>query len=94
MNKKELARLAAQKHEIPPAAAEKIVDTLLEAVTETLAAGGRVTLNGFGSFETRERSARTGRNPATGAPVEIPACRKAQFKPGKALRDALDAAKS
>ncbi|WP_448585981.1 integration host factor subunit beta [Thermaurantiacus sp.] len=72
--------------------AERVVATILDAIAETLAAGGRVELRGFGAFSTRQRGSRTGRNPRTGAPVAVAAKRVPHFKPGKELRERLNAA--
>ena len=70
--------------------AEQVVATVLEAITERLVAGGRVELRGFGAFSTRARNARDGRNPRTGAAVEVVAKRVPHFKPGKELRERLN----
>jgi integration host factor subunit beta len=69
---------------------EGIVDCFFEEVVAQLAHGGRVELRGFGTFSTRERDARTGRNPRTGAAVEINAKRVPHFKPGKEMRARLN----
>lgn len=71
--------------------AERIVATILESIADTLAAGGRVELRGFGAFSTRQRSQRTGRNPRTGAAVPVAQKRVPHFKPGKELRERLNA---
>ncbi len=71
--------------------AERIVGTILDSITETLAAGGRVELRGFGAFSTRARDPRTGRNPRTGVAVAVEAKRVPHFKAGKELRDRLNA---
>ena len=70
--------------------AEQVVATVLDSIADRLAAGGRVELRGFGAFSTRARSARTGRNPRTGEPVEVVAKRVPHFKPGKELRERLN----
>ena len=70
--------------------AERIVATILDAIADRLADGGRVELRGFGAFATRERDARTGRNPRTGDPVSVEAKRVPHFKPGKELREKLN----
>ena len=70
--------------------AERVVATVLDAITDRLAAGGRVELRGFGAFSTRSRSARTGRNPRTGENVHVDAKRLPFFKTGKALRERLN----
>ncbi|WP_194743494.1 integration host factor subunit beta [Thermaurantiacus tibetensis] len=71
--------------------AERVVATVLDSIAETLAAGGRVELRGFGAFSTRARESRTGRNPRTGVPVAVEAKRVPHFKPGKELRERLNA---
>jgi integration host factor subunit beta len=70
--------------------AEAIVATILDAIGNTLAEGGRVELRGFGAFSTRAREARTGRNPRTGSAVNVQAKRVPHFKPGKELREKLN----
>ena len=69
---------------------EQVVDIFFEEIAARLAEGGRVELRGFGAFSTRERQARTGRNPRTGDPVEVPAKRVPYFKPGKEMRERLN----
>ena len=71
---------------------EQVVDIFFDEIAQRLAEGGRVELRGFGAFSTRERAARTGRNPRTGVTVDIPPKRVPHFKPGKALRERVDAA--
>ena len=69
---------------------ETIVECFFDEIVAQLAAGGRVELRGFGTFSTRARDGRTGRNPRTGATVEIDAKRVPYFKPGKEMRDRLN----
>ena len=69
---------------------EQVVDIFFEEIAQRLAEGGRVELRGFGAFSTRERDARTGRNPRTGEPVDVPAKRVPYFKPGKEMRERLN----
>ena len=69
---------------------EQVVDIFFNEIAARLADGGRVELRGFGAFSTRERDARTGRNPRTGEPVEVPAKRVPYFKPGKDMRESLN----
>lgn len=69
---------------------EVIVDTMFEAVIEALKSGDKIEVRGFGSFRTRQRNARTGRNPKTGSRVEVPAKRVPFFKPSKELRDLVN----
>lgn len=69
---------------------EVIVDTLFEAIIGALKSGDKIEVRGFGSFRTRQRSSRTGRNPKTGASVAVPAKRVPFFKPSKELRDLVN----
>ncbi|MEO5972040.1 MAG: integration host factor subunit beta [Sphingomicrobium sp.] len=69
---------------------ESAVSALFDSVTEQLAGGGRVEMRGFGAFSTRQRDARVGRNPRTGAAVEVDAKRVPYFKPGKEMRERLN----
>ena len=69
---------------------EVIVDTLFDAVIGALKSGDKIEIRGFGSFRTRQRNARTGRNPKTGSKVEVPAKRVPFFKPSKELRDTVN----
>jgi DNA-binding protein HU-beta len=89
MNKAELIEIAATKAGTTQKAANALLDALIEAITETIAAGEKVTLVGFGSFESRERKARDGRNPKTGEQMKIPATVVPAFSPGKQFRDAV-----
>ena len=89
MNKTELIAAVAEKAELSKKDAEKAVKALTEAVAEELKKGGKVQLVGFGAFETKERSARVGRNPKTKEEIQIPASRVPAFKAGKALKDAI-----
>lgn len=70
---------------------EKVVDIFFDEVSNRLADGGRVELRGFGAFSTRARDARTGRNPRTGEAVPVPAKQVPYFKPGKEMRERLNA---
>lgn len=70
---------------------EKVVDTFFDEIAQRLAQGGRVELRGFGAFSTREREARQGRNPRTGASVSVPGKKVPYFKPGKEMRARLNA---
>lgn len=90
MNKAQLIEHIAEQAQLTRQEAGRALDALLNAVTTTLARGGDVTLVGFGSFVVEERAARTGRNPKTGEPVAIAAAKIAKFRPGKALKDALN----
>jgi DNA-binding protein HU-beta len=90
MNKAELIDAVAEAADISKAAAARSVDTVLDVITSSLKKGDAVTLVGFGTFNTRARKARTGRNPRTGEPIQIAASNLAVFKAGKALKDALN----
>ncbi len=89
MNKTELIAAVAEKAELSKKDAEKAVNAVLEGITESLKAGDKVALVGFGTFDVKDRAAHTGKNPRTGAPVEIPATRVPGFKAGKSLKDAV-----
>ncbi|MDT8397221.1 MAG: HU family DNA-binding protein [Pseudomonadales bacterium] len=90
MNKSELIDAVAETADLPKAAAARAIDALTEAVTNALKAGDSVALVGFGSFNVKDRPARTGRNPQTGAAIKIAAAKVPSFKAGKALKDALN----
>ncbi len=90
MNKSELILALSQKAELSKKDAEKALSAFVEVVTETLKAGDKVQLVGFGTFEAKERPARTARNPRTGEAIEIEASKTAAFKVGKALKDSLN----
>ena len=90
MNKAELIDAVAENADISKAAATRAVDTVLESITSTLKSGDQVALVGFGTFSVKDRAARTGRNPRTGEPLQIPAARVPAFKAGKALKDAVN----
>ena len=89
MTKVELIRQIANRASMSQKDAEKALKAFTEAVTEALKEGDKVALVGFGTFEVSERAGRTGRNPQTGEPVEIPASKSPKFKAGKALKDAV-----
>ncbi len=90
MNKAELVAKIAEKCELTKKDAEKALEAFISSVTETLKDGDKVQLVGFGTFETRKREARTGRDPRTGNPIKIPASIAPAFKAGKALKDAVN----
>ena len=90
MNKTELVAAVAEKTGASKKDSEKLVSAVFETITNALVAGDKVALVGFGAFEVKERPARTGRNPRTKETIEIPASRSASFKPGKALKDAVN----
>ena len=89
MNKSELIEAMAEAADIPKAAAGRALDGMVDAVIEALKDGDQVSLVGFGTFSVKERAARTGRNPQTGATIEIAASKIPGFKAGKALKDAV-----
>ncbi len=91
MNKTEMIAAVAEKAGLTKKDAEKAVVAMVEAITESLKAGEKVQLVGFGTFEVKERAARTARNPQTGASIEIAASKKPGFTAGKALKDAINA---
>lgn len=93
MNRKELISALAAKTGSTKADAEQNIAAFIAVVTETLAAGDDISLVGFGTFEVRERAARTGRNPATGAELKIAASKSAAFKPGAPLKAAVNGSK-
>lgn len=90
MNKAEVIDAVAEAADISKAAAARAVDGTLDAITTALKRGDSVTLVGFGTFSVRKRAARTGRNPRTGEVIKIKASKAPGFKPGKALKDALN----
>ncbi|MEJ2629978.1 MAG: HU family DNA-binding protein [Acidihalobacter sp.] len=90
MNKSELIDAIAAKADLSKAAAGKAVDAFVESVTEALKSDDQVVVVGFGSFSVRKREARSGRNPRTGETIEIAASNLPAFKPGKALKDAVN----
>ena len=92
MTKAELVDSLAAKAAVPRPRAEELVNFLLDDITDALRKGDKVNISGFGTFTVSDRKARTGRNPKTGDPIDIPASRSAKFKPGKNLKDALDGA--
>lgn len=92
MNKAELIAVVAERSGVTKAAALDAVNATLAAVTDELTKGGTVALPGFGNFEVRSRAARTGRNPQTGAEIQIAASKTPAFKPGKTLRMAVNEA--
>lgn len=90
MNKTELVAAVAAKAEISKKDAEAAVSATVAAITEALADGEKVALVGFGTFDVKERAARTGLNPRTKEKIEIPASKAPAFKAGKALKDAIN----
>lgn len=89
MNKSELVDAIANGSGLTKADTSRVLEMLVATVTDALKSGDSVVLPGFGTFVISNRSARTGRNPQTGAAIEIKASRVARFKPGKALKEAV-----
>ena len=89
MNKADLVAAVAEKAGISKKDAEKAVAAVIDSVVDTLKAGEKVQLIGFGTFELRERAARTGINPQTKATIKIAASKTPVFKAGKAFKDAV-----
>lgn len=89
MNKTELVSSVMEKTGLTRKAAEAAVSAVFSSVEESLKAGEKVALVGFGSFEVKERAAREGRNPATGKSIQIAASKTPVFKAGKALKEAI-----
>ena len=90
MNKTELVAAMAEQAGLSKKDAEKALAAFTNVVTEELKKGGKVQLVGFGTFTSAKRKATTGRNPQTGEAIKIPASTQPKFKPGKALKDALN----
>jgi DNA-binding protein HU-beta len=90
MNKSELVSKIADGADLTKAAAGRALDSLIQSVTAELASGGEVALVGFGTYKVNDRAARTGRNPQTGAEIQIAAAKVPAFKAGKALKDAVN----
>ena len=91
MTKSQLIELLSARHsQLAPKDAELAVKTMLDAMSQTLATGNRIEIRGFGSFSINRRPPRLGRNPRSGESVQIPEKRVPHFKPGKALREAVD----
>lgn len=89
MNKAELIKAIAAKSELSQKDAKDALEATLETIKDALVKGEKVQLIGFGTFEVRDRAARKGRNPQTGAEIEIPATKIPAFKPGKALKNVV-----
>ena len=93
MNKSELTQKLAERTKLSKAEASRAVDALFSVqdgiISRALKSGEKVQITGFGSFETRKREARTGRNPRTGKEIKIKASKSAAFRAGKGLKDAV-----
>lgn len=90
MKKPELAAAIAEKAGVTKEKAGEIINTITDEITNAMAKNDPVTLIGFGTFSVRERSARTGKNPQTGATIQIPASKSVGFKPGKSLKGSVN----
>ena len=90
MNKSELIDAIAASADLSKASAGNALDATLKAIEEALSTGDQVTLVGFGTFAVKKRAARTGRNPQTGAQIQIKAARVPGFKAGKGFKDAVN----
>lgn len=90
VNKSELVEAIAGSADISKAAAGRALDAITDSIADALKKGDQVALVGFGTFMVKERAARTGRNPQTGQPIDIPAAKIPSFKAGKALKDAVN----
>jgi DNA-binding protein HU-beta len=88
-NKADLIDAIAEKAEVSKKAATVALDTVLDEITQALKKGDRVSISGFGTFSISSRAARTGRNPQTGATIQIAASKVPKFKAGKALKDSV-----
>lgn len=90
MNKAELVAAVAAKAELSKKDAAEAIDAVLATITDALKNDDKVQVVGFGTFEVRQRAARKGKNPQTGAVVDIPAAKVPAFKAGKALKDLIN----
>jgi len=90
VNKNDLVAAVADSTDLSKADATKAVDSVFETITDALKSGTEVRLVGFGTFAVSERAQSEGRNPRTGEKITIPASKQPKFKPGKALKDAVN----
>ncbi|MEQ8664457.1 MAG: HU family DNA-binding protein [Rhodospirillales bacterium] len=90
MNKNDLVAAVASSTGLSKSDAAKAVDAVFDSITSSLKGGGEVRLVGFGTFSVANRKATTGRNPRTGATIQIPASKQPKFKAGKGLKDAVN----
>jgi DNA-binding protein HU-alpha len=90
MRKPELAAAIADKADISKEKAAEVLNAILDEISGAVSKGDSVSLIGFGTFERRSRAARTGKNPQTGAPIQIPASNTVAFKAGKALKESVN----
>ena len=89
MTKTSMVESVARNAGVTKAEASRVMEALIKSVTDALSKGEKVTMTGFGTFEVRQRAARMGRNPQTGATIQIPAQRTPAFRAGKSLKDAV-----
>ncbi|MCD6336488.1 MAG: DNA-binding protein HU [Candidatus Latescibacterota bacterium] len=89
MTREEIVAIAAEDAGVSKAKAAAVLSSVLESITDALSEGDKVTFVGFGTFSTSDRAARTGRNPQTGATIQIPATTVPKFKAGKKLKEAV-----
>jgi DNA-binding protein HU-beta len=94
MNKGELVDAVAAKADVTKKQADTVISAVVESIMEAVSAGEKVTLVGFGSFESRDRKAREGRNPKTGEKMEIPATKVPAFSAGKLFKERVAPPKS
>ncbi|HKY82231.1 MULTISPECIES: HU family DNA-binding protein [Sphingobium] len=90
MNNTDLAEALAADHGLTKADARKYVDSVFTSIASAAVKGDEVSLNGFGKFKVKDSPAREGRNPSTGATIQIAASKKLTFTPGKAVKDQLN----
>src|SRR5436190_8411338 len=90
MTKADLIEEVSRLADLTRKDSEVVVETIFDSIVRSLHAGDKIEIRGFGSFRTRQRNARTGRNPKTGAKVDVPAKRVPFFKPSKELRDSVN----
>ena len=90
MNKKELVQTIAKEADVTINDADRCLDALTKAITQSLAKNDNVTLVGFGTFQVKDRAAREGRNPKTGETIQIKASKVPSFKAGKTLKDVIN----
>ncbi len=90
MRKPELAAAIAEKAELTKEKANEVITVITDEISNSLSRNESVSLIGFGTFSQRQRSARTGKNPQTGAEIQIAASKSVGFKPGKSLKDAVN----
>lgn len=90
MNKSEFILKIAENANLTKAEAERVLNATTKSIEEVLASGDSIALTGFGTFQVKERSERTGRNPQTGEAITIPASKTPHFKPGKNLKESVN----